>query len=131
MLQRLHARVEQAVETIDRLRDENERLRQRVAELESRPAVPDDKTLLLMDDDREALREQIAGFIDAIDRYLDTDAPADAPPGTASTDAGAGREAAPTADAPEDASHGDASSESASAQDASHEMNGTASVSGS
>lgn len=71
VVQRLYARVEQAVETIEQLRAANRRLRERVAELESRPAVPDDKTMVMLDDDPEALRDRIAGFIATIDRYLD------------------------------------------------------------
>jgi len=74
-LQRLHRQVEQAVETIQRLRAENERLRQRVRELETRPALPDDQTILTLDGDPDAVQERIADFIDAIDAYLEATAP--------------------------------------------------------
>jgi len=76
-VQRLHRRVEEAVETIQRLRAENERLRQRVQELESRPAFPEDKAVLALDDDPEAVRERITDFIDVIDDYLEATAPDD------------------------------------------------------
>jgi len=71
VLRRLTRRVEAAVETIERLRAENERLRRRVEELEAGPDLPEDETLLTLDDDPEALRDRITQFIDAIDAYLD------------------------------------------------------------
>jgi FtsZ-binding cell division protein ZapB len=77
-LRRLARRVEQAVETIERLRAENERLRRRVEELEAGPDVPDGETLLTLEKDPEALRDKITHFIDAIDAYLDR--PAAGPP---------------------------------------------------
>jgi len=70
-LRRLARRVEQAVETIERLRAENERLRRRVEELEAGPDVPEGETLLTLEEDPEALRDKITHFIDAIDAYLD------------------------------------------------------------
>lgn len=73
VLRRLHRRVEQTTETIERLRTENRRLRQRVEELEAEPRVPDDKAVLTLDDDPQELREQIANFIGAIDTYLETE----------------------------------------------------------
>lgn len=73
VLRRLHRRVEQTTETIDRLRTENEQLRQRVEELEAEPRVPKDKAVLTLDDDPEELREQITHFIGAIDTYLETE----------------------------------------------------------
>ena len=85
VVERLTRRVERAAETIRRLRAENERLRRRVEELEAGPDVPEDETLLTIDDDPEALRERITQFIDAIDDYLERsssaspDAPEDPP----------------------------------------------------
>jgi len=78
-IRRLHHRVEQAVATIERLRAENARLRQRVDELEEQPAFPDAETVFSLDDDPAAVKERINRFIDAIDTYLeghtsDTDA---------------------------------------------------------
>lgn len=73
VLRRLHRRVEQTRETIERLRTENQRLRQRVEELEAEPRVPKDKAVLTLDDDPEELREQITDFIGAIDTYLETE----------------------------------------------------------
>jgi len=74
-LRRLARTIEQAVDTIERLRTENERLRRRVEELEAGPDLPDDETLLSLDDDPEALRDQITQFIDAIDAVLDRPVP--------------------------------------------------------
>jgi predicted RNase H-like nuclease (RuvC/YqgF family) len=70
-VRRLQRRVEQAVATIERLRSENRRLRDRVEELESQPAFPEDETVFTLDDDPEAVKERINRFIDAIDTYLD------------------------------------------------------------
>jgi hypothetical protein len=62
--------VQEAVSEIESLRDENERLRRRVRELESRPSVGEDEVFLTLDDDRDALRARITQFIEAIDRRL-------------------------------------------------------------
>jgi len=80
-LRRLSRRVAQAVDTIDRLRAENERLRRRVEELEAGPDRPDDETFLSLEDDPDALRDRITQFIDAIDACLE-------PPGPGPSDAG-------------------------------------------
>ena len=74
-VRRLSGRVRQAVETIERLRAENERLRRRVAELEAGPDLPADETHLSLDDDPDALRERITDFIDAIDACLERPTP--------------------------------------------------------
>jgi regulator of replication initiation timing len=70
-MQRLYRRVERAVETIERLRAENERLRRRVEELEAQPTLPDDETVFALDEDPEEVKERITRFIDAIDTYLE------------------------------------------------------------
>ena len=70
-MRRLYRRVQQAGATIERLRAENARLRQRVEELEEQPAFPDAETVLTLDDDPEAVRERVTRFIDAIDTYLE------------------------------------------------------------
>lgn len=70
-LRQLRQRVEEAATTIEELRAENERLRERVAELEAGPDVPEDETIFTVDDDPEKLREQITRFIGAIDTYLE------------------------------------------------------------
>jgi hypothetical protein len=75
-IERLHARVEQAARTIERLEAENERLRERVAVLEQRPDVPEDHAILTFDGGPDALRDRLARYIEAIDRYLDRDAAA-------------------------------------------------------
>ncbi len=74
-VRRLYRRVQEATETIERLRAENERLRARVRKLKDRPVLPDDKTVLALDDESEQLRARIDHFIDAIDAYLEATAP--------------------------------------------------------
>lgn len=71
VVRQLRAQVQRAVTTIQRLRAENRQLRERVEELEVRPDVPADKTVLALDDDPEGLRKQITEFIEAIDLYLE------------------------------------------------------------
>lgn len=71
-IERLRQRVQQAVEEIDRLRAENERLRARIQELDARPAIGDDEAFVRLADDPEALRDQIEGFIETIDDYLNS-----------------------------------------------------------
>lgn len=70
-IDRLRTHVQHAAQAIRRLRAENRRLARRVQELESRPAIEDDETLLALDTDPDALRDTIEGFIETIDRYLD------------------------------------------------------------
>jgi hypothetical protein len=74
-VRRLSRRVAQAVDTIEQLRAENARLRRRVEELEAGPDLPDDETLLSLDDDPDALRDRITQFIDAIDACLERPVP--------------------------------------------------------
>lgn len=70
-LERLRNRVEAAVAEIERLREENAALAERVDELtahdvvrgESAPALP-------LEGDPEALRQKVEAFIEAIDRML-------------------------------------------------------------
>lgn len=69
-LERLRRKVHRAAEEIERLRAENRRLKKRVQELETRPAIGEDEAFLTLDDP-DALREQIKGFIETIDMYLD------------------------------------------------------------
>jgi FtsZ-binding cell division protein ZapB len=84
VVERLYRTVQAAVATIDELRAENERLRERIEELEAEPEYPDDETILALDDNPEAVREQITQFINTIDTYLNT--PASAPPEAAAED---------------------------------------------
>lgn len=67
----LTEQVAAAAETIDRLAAENRRLKQRVRDLEQRPDVPEGHTAVPLEEDREALRRRIDGFIASIDAYLD------------------------------------------------------------
>lgn len=76
VVRRLRAKVERATALLNRLQEENERLRQRVQELEQRPAISGDKTILALDDDPDALRDRISSFIEAIDAYLEDESPA-------------------------------------------------------
>ena len=71
VVRRLRAKVERAATLLDQLQTENERLRQRVEELEQQPSVPDDKTVLALEDDPERLQDRISAFIEAIDTYLE------------------------------------------------------------
>ena len=84
-MRRLYRRVEQAAATIDRLRDENERLRRRVDELEEQPAFPDAETVFTLDDDPETVEERVNRFIEAIDTYLEATEP-DADPAEETSD---------------------------------------------
>ena len=80
VVQRLYQQVRAAISTIEELRTENERLRKRIEELEAEPEVPDDETILALDDNPEEVREQITQFINTIDTYLN-------PPSSTATEA--------------------------------------------
>ena len=69
-LERLRDRVELAAQELTRLRKENDALTARLRELETRPAVKPDETLLALEESPEAVRRKVEGFIEAIDRYL-------------------------------------------------------------
>lgn len=75
-IEHLHARVEQAARIIKMLQRENARLQNRVEELARRPEVPEGHTLLTVEEPPDALRSRLEQYLDAIDRYLDSDAPA-------------------------------------------------------
>lgn len=71
-LERLRERVEAAAAEIERLRAENAELAARVRELAALEAAGGgaDALRLALDEEPEALREKIEGFIAAIDRML-------------------------------------------------------------
>ncbi len=69
-LERLRERVKQAAHELDRLRKENAALAERIRQLETRPDVDLDGTVLAFDADPEVLREKVEGFIKTIDTYL-------------------------------------------------------------
>lgn len=69
-LERLRDRVQAAADELARLRRENAALAARIRDLETRPAADPDASLLILDEEPEALRRKVQGFIDAIDRYL-------------------------------------------------------------
>lgn len=70
-LERLRENVESAAREIQRLREENVALGERIRQLESRPGVKPHPMPLALDADPEVLRRRIASFIESIDRYLD------------------------------------------------------------
>ena len=69
-LERLRDRVKKAVQELERLQQENAALSARIQELETRPAIDHEGTLLVFDNDPDVLREKVEGFIEVIDAYL-------------------------------------------------------------
>lgn len=97
-LRHLRRRVQQAVQTIRQLETRNQaleahnrQLTRQVRELEERPAVKEGEAIVSFEDDPDAIRAEIEGFIATIDRYLEGH--------TANTDNG---ETGDDADAPAD-----------------------------
>lgn len=77
-LERLRARIGDAVRELERLRAENELLAQRVQELEvAGGRTPD--VVLPFADTPEAMREKMDEFIDALDAFLALDGPPEPP----------------------------------------------------
>lgn len=72
-LGRLRERIEAAAREVERLRDDNAALAERLAELQE---APEPGPVPSAGDDPEQLRARIAGFIGTIDRLLDGDVPA-------------------------------------------------------
>ncbi len=72
-LERLRDRVENVAHELKRLREENQALSERIKELEARPNVDPQGTFLSLEHEPELLRRKISGFIEAIDRYLETE----------------------------------------------------------
>lgn len=83
-LVRLRERVVETVAELERLRDENQRLAERVRTLAESEVLRDTPVALPapLDGDPEALRAQVRTFIEAIDQALNQDA--GAPPPSAS-----------------------------------------------
>jgi cell division protein FtsB len=69
-MERLRNRVEAAVAEIERLRAENTELAERIEELSAHDVVGGTTPGLKLEGDPDALREQVEGFIEAIDRML-------------------------------------------------------------
>lgn len=71
-LARLRERVEKAAHEIERLRQENARLAERVAELAQEDIMPADQhpAAVTIGENPEELKQKIQGFIDALDRVL-------------------------------------------------------------
>ncbi len=74
-LETLRERIEQAAAELTRLRDENARLADRVEELAE---LTGDAAGVTIEGEPAALREQVEGFIDAIDRMLAEPSPDEA-----------------------------------------------------
>ncbi len=70
-LERLRQRVEEAARELERLRGENAALLERLQAAEQRPLLDVEGALVGFDEEPEVLRQKVAGFIEAIDRYLD------------------------------------------------------------
>ncbi len=101
-LERLRGQVESAVTEIERLREQNAALAERIGQLEE--AVSGESPVLPLDGDPASLRDKVKGFIDAIDRALATGEP---PEGLVSSPAAAASAAGPDPSAPADASPDD------------------------
>ena len=72
-LEKLRDRVEVAARELKRLREENQALAGRLAELEANPLAGQESTFIPLDEDPELLRRKVTGFITAIDQYLGQD----------------------------------------------------------
>ena len=72
-LQRLRDRIMNTLQELERLRTNNAELAERIRELEERPHVDLDGTVLAFDEDPQQLREKVEGFIRAIDTYIAKD----------------------------------------------------------
>lgn len=69
-LAKLRDRIRKAAGELERLRRENMALAERIRELETRPLVDLDGTVLAFDEDPDELREKVDDFIATIDSYL-------------------------------------------------------------
>lgn len=71
VVNRAAATIRQLRQETDRLQAENDRLRERVRELEENPGAGlEQGTALLLDDDPDTLRQRIDRFIEALDTHL-------------------------------------------------------------
>lgn len=70
-LERLRQRVEEVAREVERLREENAALIERLQEAEERPVLDVEGAIVGFDDEPEVLRQKVASFIEAIDQYLD------------------------------------------------------------
>ncbi|MCY3999841.1 MAG: hypothetical protein OXF06_13085 [Bacteroidetes bacterium] len=69
-LRRLRDRVQILVKELDRLRNENQDLTQRILELESSPKIKSRVTSVNFEENREELLARVNSFIQTIDDYL-------------------------------------------------------------
>lgn len=72
-LRQLRDRVQAIVEELDRLQEENQKLSDRIAELESAQVRQSDRAHLTFEENREILLSQVNTFIKTIDNYLATE----------------------------------------------------------
>ena len=69
-LRQLRDRIKKAIEELNRLRTENQKLADRIAELERGPVFDENNTIITFNTPPHLLRKRIDSFIDAIDAYL-------------------------------------------------------------
>jgi regulator of replication initiation timing len=69
-LRRLRDRVEAAVQEIKHLRQQNQKLAEQIAELESASNIKPTKAVLTFDENEQELLDRINKFIKTIDNYL-------------------------------------------------------------
>lgn len=69
-LVRLRDRVKKTAQELERLRQENRALRERIEHLEARPTIDIDGSVLTFEEAPDILRGKIESFIEAIDTYL-------------------------------------------------------------
>ncbi len=69
-LRRLRDRVEAAVKEIKRLRQQNRKLAEQIAELEAASNIKPTKAVLTFDENEQELLDRINKFIKTIDNYL-------------------------------------------------------------
>ncbi len=72
-LRRLRTRILKTAEELERLRHENAALLERIRELEDRPTLDLERTVVTLDEDPEDVREKVNEFIQIIDEYLEAD----------------------------------------------------------
>ena len=71
VLKRLRSGISAAIDEIKRLRKENDRLSDRIEQLEQRPDVDPDTTLLAFDAPPDDIRQHVEQMISVIDEELE------------------------------------------------------------
>ncbi|MDX1430160.1 MAG: hypothetical protein R3282_07730 [Rhodothermales bacterium] len=70
-LERLRDRVEAAANEIVRLREQNREMASSISDLQNQLDTERERPALAFEDDADALRQKVRGFIKAIDTYLE------------------------------------------------------------